>query len=83
MTLFWVQVALILLITALHVVNRIYDVKCQQHMHYLAKWSEEFDRALEEAVALSLLGKHQEANVALARANLITHKYVMFFDSIN
>ena len=83
MTLFWVQVALILLITAAYVVAKVYDVKCQQHRHYLAKWSEEFDRALEEAVALSLLGKHQEANEALARANFITHKYVMFFDSIN
>ena len=80
---FWVQVAMFLVVTALHVVGRVYDVKCQQHRHYLAKWGEEFDQALEEAVALSLLGKHREANAALARANLVTRKYVMFFDAIS
>jgi hypothetical protein len=69
--------------TALHVVVRAYEVKRQQHRHYLAKWGEEFDRALEEAAALSLLGKYGEANAAFARAKLITHKYTMFFDSVN
>ena len=69
--------------TALHVMSRAYDVKWQQYRHYIAKWDEEFDRALEEAAAYSLLGKHRKANAALARANLITRKYVMFFDSIN
>ena len=83
MTLFWLHVAVFLIGTAFHVVCRAYDVKRQQHRHYLAKWGEEFDRALEEAVALSLLGKHREANAAFVRAKLITHKYVMFFDSIN
>ena len=83
MTLFWLHVALLLIGTALHVLCRVYEVKGQQHRHYLAKWGEEFDRALEEAAAFSLLGKHREANVALARANLVTRKYAMFFRSIN
>ena len=83
MTLFWLQVVLFLLGTALHVVGRIYEVKWQQHGHYFAKWGEEFGQALEEAAALSILGRHEEANAALARASLITHKYVMFFDSIS
>ena len=83
MTLFWLQVVMFLLGTALHVVNRAYDVKWQQYAHYLDRWSREFDRALEEAAAFSLLGKYGEADAALARAKLITHKYVMFFDSIN
>ena len=83
MTLFWAQVALILLGTFFHCLGRVYELRYRQRRHYLAKWGEEFDRALEEAAALSLLGKHQEANVALARASLVTHKYTLFFRSIN
>ena len=45
MTLFWAQVALLLIGTALHVVGRIYEVKWQQHAHYLDRWSREFDEA--------------------------------------
>jgi len=83
MTLFWLQVAMLLVGTALHVMCRAYAVEWQQQKHYLDKWGKEFDRALEEAAAFSILGRHEEANAALARAKLITHKYVMFFDSIN
>ena len=56
MTLFWAQVALFLIGTALHVVGRIYEVRWQQHAHYLDRWSREFDEALEEAVTLSING---------------------------
>ena len=83
MTLFWLQVALLLIGTALHVVGRIYEVKWQQHAHYLDRWSREFDEALEEAVTLSLAGEHEKADEAAARMRLITNKYVMLFDSIN
>jgi hypothetical protein len=80
---FWVQVAMFLVVTALHVVGRIYEVKWQQHAHYLDRWSREFDEALEEAVTLSINGEHEKADEAAARLRLITNKYVMFFDSIN
>lgn len=80
---FWLHVAMFLVGTALHVVSRVYETKARQHAHYLAKWGEEFDRTLEEAAALSLLGKREEANAALARVKLITHKYSMFFDAIS
>ena len=83
MTLFWLQVALFLIGTALHVMGRIYEVKWQQHAHYLDRWSREFDEALEEAVTLSIKGEHEKADEAAARMRLITNKYVMFFDSIN
>lgn len=83
MTLFWAQVALLLIGTALHVLGRIYEVKWQQHAHYFDRWSREFDEALEEAVTLSLAGEHEKADEAAARLRRITNKYVMFFDSIN
>lgn len=83
MTLFWLQVALLLIGTSLHVVGRIYEVRWQQHAHYLDRWSREFDEALEEAVTLSLAGEHEKADEAAARLRLITNKYTMFFDSIN
>lgn len=83
MTLFWLQVVLLLLGTALHVLGRIYEVKWQQHAHYLDRWSREFDEALEEAVTLSINGEHEKADEVAARLRLITNKYVMFFDSIN
>ena len=83
MTLFWLQVALFLIGTALHVMGRIYEVKWQQYAHYLDRWSRELDKALEEAVALSLVGEHEKADEAFAKLRLITNKYVMFFDSIN
>lgn len=83
MTLFWLQVALFLVGTTLHVVGRIYEVRWQQSAHYLDRWSREFDEALEEAVTLSLAGEHEKADEAAARMRLITNKYVMFFDSIN
>ena len=83
MMLFWLQVALFLIGTALHVVGRIYEVKWQQHAYYLDLWSREFDEALEEAVTLSINGEHEKADEAAARLRLITNKYVMFFDSIN
>ena len=83
MTLFWLQVALLLIGTALHVVGRVYEVKWQQRAHYLDKWSREFDEALEEAVTLSINGEHEKADEAAARLRLITNKYVMFLDSIN
>ena len=83
MTLFWLQVVLFLVGTALHAVGRIYEVKWQQHAHYLDRWSREFDEALEEAVTLSINGEHEKADEAAARLRLITNKYVMLFDSIN
>lgn len=83
MTLFWLQVVMFRLGTALHVVGRIYEVKWQQYAHYLDRWSREFDEALEEAVTLSINGEHEKADEAAARLRLITNKYVMFFDSIN
>jgi len=83
MTLFWLQVVLILIGTTLHVVGRIYEVKWQQYAYYLDKWSREFDEALEEAIALNLAGEREKADEAAARMRLITNKYVMFFDSIN
>ena len=83
MTLFWLQVALLLIGTALHVIGRVYEVRWQQHAYYLDRWSGEFDEALEEAVTLSLAGEHEKADEAAARMRLITNKYVMFFDSIN
>lgn len=83
MTLFWLQVVMLLLGTALYVVGRIYEVKWQQHAHYLDRWSREFDEALEEAVTLSINGEHEKADEAAARLRLITNKYVMFLDSIN
>ena len=83
MTLFWLQVVMFPLGTALHVVGRIYEVEWQQHAHYLDRWSREFDEALEEAVTLSINGEHEKADEAAARLRLITNKYVMFFDSIN
>ena len=83
MTLFWLQVALFLIGTALHVMGRIYEVKWQQYAHYLDRWSREFDEALEEAVTLSIKGEHEKADEAFAKLRLITNKYVMFFDSIN
>lgn len=83
MTLFWLQVALLLIATALHVMGRAYEVGWQQSAHYLDKWSREFDEALEEAVTLSINGEHERADEAAARLRVITNKYVMFFDSIN
>lgn len=83
MTLFWLQVVLILICTALHVIGRVYEVRWQQYAHYLDRWSREFDEALEEAVTLSLAGEHEKADEAAARLRLITNKYTMFFDSIN
>ena len=83
MTLFWLQVVLFLVSTALHVIGRVYEVRWQQSAHYLDRWSGEFDEALEEAVTLSLAGEHEKADEAAARMRLITNKYVMFFDSIN
>ena len=83
MTLFWLQVVLFLVSTALHVIGRVYEVRWQQSAHYLDRWSREFDEALEEAVTLSLAGEHEKADEAAARMRLITNKYVMFFDSIN
>ena len=83
MTLFWLQVALLLVGTALHVLGRFYEVRWQQYDHYLDRWSREFDEALEEAVTLSINGEHEKADEAAARLRLITNKYVMFFDSIN
>lgn len=83
MTLFWLQVALLLIGTALHVIGRVYEVKWQQYAHYLLEWSREFDATLEEAVILSINGEHEKADEAAARLRLITNKYVMFFDSIN
>lgn len=83
MTLFWLQVALLLIATALHVMGRIYEVRWQQYAHYLDRWSREFDEALEEAVTLSINGEHEKADEAAARLRIITNKYVMFFDSIN
>lgn len=83
MTLFWLQVALLLIGTALHVIGRVYEVRWQQSAHYLDRWSREFDEALEEAVTLSLTGEHEKADEAAARMRLITNKYVMLFDSIN
>ena len=83
MTLFWLQVVLFLVSTALHVLGRAYEVKWQQHAHYLDRWSREFDEALEEAVTLSINGEHEKADEAAARLRLITNKYVMLFDSIN
>lgn len=83
MTLFWAQVALFLIGTALHVVGRIYEVRWQQSAYYLDRWSREFDEALEEAVTLSINGEHERADEAFAKMRLITNKYVMFFDSIN
>jgi hypothetical protein len=83
MTLFWLQVVLLLIGTALHVVGRIYEVKAQQHAYYLDKWRGEFKEALEEAVTLSINGEHEKADEAAARLRLITNKYVMFFNSIN
>ena len=83
MTLFWLQVALLLIGTALHVLGRIYEVRWQQYAHYLDRWSKEFDEALEEAVILSINGEHDKADEAAARLRSITNKYVMFFDSIN
>ena len=83
MTLFWLQVALLLIGTALHVLGRIYEVRWQQYAHYLDRWSKEFDEALEEAVTLSINGEHDKADEAAARLRSITNKYVMFFDSIN
>lgn len=83
MTLFWLQVVLLLIGTALHVVGMAYEVRWQQYAHYLDKWSREFDEALEEAVTLSINGEHEKADEAAARMRLITNKYVMFFDSIN
>ena len=83
MTLFWLQVALLLIGTALHVIGRVYEVRWQQHAYYLDRWSREFDEALEEAVTLSINGEHEKADEAAARMRLITNKYVMLFDSIN
>lgn len=83
MTLFWLQMVLLLIGTVLHVLGRFYEVRWQQHGHYLAKWGREFDEALEEAVTLSINGEHEKADEAAARLRLITNKYVMFFDSIN
>ena len=83
MTLFWLQVALLLIATALHVMGRIYEVRWQQSAHYLDQWSREFDEVLEEAVTLSISGEHEKADEAAARLRSITNKYVMFFDSIN
>ena len=83
MTLFWLQVVLFLVSTALHVIGRVYEVRWQQSAHYLDRWSREFDEALEEAVTLSLAGEHEKADEAAARMRLITNKYVMLFDSIN
>ena len=83
MTLFWLQVVMFLLGTALHVVGTAYEVRWQQYAHYLDRWSREFDEALEEAVTLSINGEHEKADEAAARLRLITNKYVMFFDSIN
>lgn len=83
MTLFWLQVVMFLVGTALHVVGRVYEVKWQQSAHYLDRWSREFDEALEEAVILSINGEHEKADEVAARLRLITNKYVMFFDSIN
>ena len=83
MTLFWLQVVMFLLGTALHVIGRVYEVRWQQSAHYLDRWSREFDEALEEAVTLSLAGEHEKADEAAARMRLITNKYVMLFDSIN
>lgn len=83
MTLFWLQVVMFLLGTALHVVGRIYEVKAQQHAHYLDKWRGEFKEALEKTVAWNLAGEYEKAGEAAARMRLITNKYVMFFNSIN
>lgn len=83
MTLFWLQVVLLLIGTVLHVMGRFYEVRWQQHAYYLDKWGREFDEALEEAVTLSINGEHEKADEAAARLRLITNKYVMFFDSIN
>ena len=44
MTLFWLQVVMFLLGTALHVLGRVYEVKWQQHAHYLDKWSRELTK---------------------------------------
>ena len=83
MTLFWLQVVMFLLGTALHVIGRVYEVRWQQYAHYFDRWSREFDEAMEEAVTLSINGEHEKADEAAARLRLITNKYVMFFDSIN
>ncbi len=83
MTLFWLQVVLLLIGTVLHVMGRAYEVGWQQSAHYLDRWSRELDEALEEAVTLSINGEHEKADEAAARARFITHKYVMFFDSVN
>mgnify|MGYP000022234187 FL=1 len=83
MTLFWLQVVMFPLGTALHVMGRAYEVGWQQSAHYLDRWSREFDEALEEAATLSINGEHEKADEAAARMRLITNKYVMFFNSIN
>ena len=62
MTLFWLQVTMLLIGTALHVLGRIYEVRWQQYAHYLDRWSKEFDEALEEAVTLSINGEHENTS---------------------
>ena len=83
MTPFWVQVTLLLLGTAFHVVGRVYEVKWRQHMHYLGQWEVEVLQALEEAWAWYDAGEHDKAHEALDKARHINRKYTMFFDSIN
>lgn len=83
MSLFWMQVAMFLLGTALHVIGRVYEVKLHQHLYYMDKWELEHTQAMQEATAWSLVGEHAKADEAFAKMRLVTKKYALFFDSIN
>ena len=83
MTLFWAQVALILLVTFFHCLSKIYELRHHQRRHYLDRWDMEAAQARDTAVAWSLVGEPEKADEAFAKLRLINRKYVMFFDSIN
>ena len=82
MTLFWAQVALMLLGTFFHCLGRMYELRHHQRRHYLDRWDKESEQALCKAIAWSLLGEHIKADEAFARLRLINRKYMLFFDSI-
>ena len=82
MTLFWAQVALILLGIFFHCLGRVYELRYHQRRHYLDRWDMEVAQAREEAVAWSLVGEHEKADEAFAKLGPINRKYMMFFDSI-